>query len=116
MNTILENETMKITISEKGAEITSLIRKKDNAEYIWQADSKYWGRHAPLLFPIVGRVKNNKYRIGKKEYTLSQHGFVRDMNFDQIEKNSNSVLFKLSWNQGTLKYTLINLSYMLNMR
>lgn len=103
MNIILENEIIKITISDKGAELTSLVRKKDNAEYIWQADPKYWGRYAPILFPIVGRVNNNKYRIGNKEYSLSQHGFARDMNFNIIEKNSDNILFKLSWNQETLK-------------
>lgn len=43
MNSILENEVLKIQISYKGAELTSLVRKKDTAEYIWQADHKYWG-------------------------------------------------------------------------
>jgi galactose mutarotase-like enzyme len=103
MNAILENEIIKITVSDKGAELTSLVRKKDNAEFIWQADPKYWGRHAPILFPIVGRVKNNKYRIEYKEYSLSQHGFARDMNFKKVEKNSDNILFKLNWNQETLK-------------
>lgn len=103
MNTKLENEILKIQISEKGAELTSLVSRKEAAEYIWQADPKYWGRHAPILFPIVGKVKNNKYRIGDKEYSLNQHGFARDMNFELVEGSSDSALYKLSWNQETLK-------------
>ncbi|MDF2671926.1 MAG: Galactose mutarotase related enzyme [Clostridiales bacterium] len=103
MNTILENKILKIQISEKGAELTSLVKKKNNSEYIWQADPKYWGRHAPILFPIVGKVKNNKYKIGNKEYSLNQHGFARDLNFNIKEKCSNSVLFILSWSEETLK-------------
>ena len=52
----LENEHLRITINEFGAELTSIIRKADALECVWTADPTYWNRHAPLLFPIVGQI------------------------------------------------------------
>lgn len=99
----LENEIFKVELTEKGAELASIKSKKNENEYIWTADSKYWGRHAPILFPIVGRLKNNQYRINDKVYDLSQHGFARDMKFEVKSKSDDKVVFKLSWNEETIK-------------
>ncbi|MCR3757893.1 aldose 1-epimerase family protein [Clostridium felsineum] len=99
----LENENLKVSISEDGAELTSVKGKKTDNEYIWTADSKYWGRHAPILFPIVGRVKEDKYRIDDKIYKLPQHGFARDMKFELESKTEDTAVFKLGWNEETLE-------------
>lgn len=103
MNILLENQFLTLEISTKGAEIISLKGKKDNVECIWTGDSKYWGRHAPILFPIVGKVKNNEYTIEDKNYELTQHGFARDCEFLIVEKTTEKALFKISYNKETLK-------------
>lgn len=58
----LENEKLKVAIQEKGAELTSVVKKETQTEYLWNADPAYWKRHAPVLFPIVGAVKRDSYR------------------------------------------------------
>ena len=63
MNYILENENIKISASTFGGELNNLITKKDNVEFLWNGDEKYWKYHSPILFPIVGKVFNNKYRV-----------------------------------------------------
>lgn len=78
----IENNNIRIEVNSHGAELTSL--KKNDTEYLWQGDATYWGRHAPILFPIVGKVWNGTYRVEGKEYHLPQHGFARDMDFATI--------------------------------
>lgn len=77
----LENEYLRVTINEFGAELTSIIRKTDASECVWTADPAYWNRHAPLLFPIVGRLKDQQYTLGGHLYSISKHGFARDLTF-----------------------------------
>jgi len=102
---IVENEYLKVSIKSSGAEITSIISKKDNTEYMWQAEPKIWGRHAPVLFPIVGMLKDGRTNIDEKEYFMSRHGFARDMIFDIISSKNNSkessVIFRIQNNQKT---------------
>lgn len=78
----LSNDTLTITIDPYGAELTSLC--KDNQEYLWNGDSTFWNRHAPILFPTVGKPYNNELHIGGKIYTMKQHGFARDTMFEVI--------------------------------
>ena len=68
-----------IQVSPQGAELQSLI--VNGHEYLWQGDPAYWGRRAPILFPIVGRLANDTLRIDGCEYTMKQHGFARDAEF-----------------------------------
>lgn len=70
---------MQISVSHKGAELTSLIA--NGREYLWQGDPAFWGRRAPILFPIVGKLADDKLRINGNEYTMMQHGFARDTDF-----------------------------------
>ena len=77
----LENEHLRITINEFGAELTSIIRKADAFECVWTADPTYWNRHAPLLFTIVGRLKDQQYTLDGRLYSISKHGFARDLTF-----------------------------------
>ncbi len=103
MITKLENDLLEVTADTAGAELTSIKEKKDKTEYLWSADPKYWSRHAPILFPIVGKVRNNKYRIGNNEYSLGQHGFARDNEFQVIEEKNNKVIYRLTSSEDTLK-------------
>ncbi len=88
----LKNEQLTVTIKTKGAELVGL--KTDALEYIWQADSTIWGKHAPLLFPIVGRLIDHEYTYNGKIYTMKQHGFARDNDFKVVDKTENSILFE----------------------
>ena len=115
---------LEIECSKHGAELTSI--KLDGNEKLHQPDS-YWGRHAPILFPIVGKLKDNKTKINGNTYEMTQHGFARDMDFEELEKNSKYVLksneetlskfpfkfelyveYDIKQNKLTTKYTVIN--------
>ncbi|MEE8823869.1 aldose 1-epimerase [Lentilactobacillus sunkii] len=76
----LKNQYLTVLINEFGAELTS-VKNSEGLEYIWQADPNYWKRHAPILFPIVGRLKDNQYEYDGKQYEMTQHGFARDNQF-----------------------------------
>lgn len=98
----LQNSDIKISVNSKGAELTSIINKNGN-ELLWQAEKDIWPRHAPVLFPIVGRLKNNQYQSGENEFTLSQHGFARDVEFEMIEQSENAISFELTASEESLK-------------
>lgn len=70
---------MNIRVSHKGAELQSIVA--NGREYLWQGDPAFWGRRAPILFPIVGKLADDKLRINGHEYTMKQHGFARDSEF-----------------------------------
>ena len=101
-NQILENEFLKVTVQDAGAELISVWDKTTGRECIWNADPAVWNRHAPILFPFVGKVKDGKYRIGENEYTMkTQHGFARDRVFTCIEKTEGSVTHCLTDSEQT---------------
>lgn len=102
MNTTISNSTLKASIKHAGAELFSL-KDNQNQEYIWEGNPDFWGKHSPVLFPIVGTLKNNTYTINGKEYQLPRHGFARDMEFQLIDKTENSAVFSLQSNSETLK-------------
>ena len=85
MKRIIENDFLKVTIDDHGAELVSIYDKEKDREVIWQGDPKFWGRHAPVLFPNVGKHYNNHYRIHGQEYASKQHGFARDTDFTCID-------------------------------
>lgn len=70
-----------IKVATHGAELQSIMA--NGREYLWQGDQAFWGRRAPILFPIVGRLANDTLRINGNEYTMKQHGFARDAEFDE---------------------------------
>ena len=89
---ILENAFLRVTIADAGAELISVWDKGLNQERIWTGDPDVWNRHAPILFPFVGKVKDGTYRIGDKEFAMkTQHGFARDRIFACVEKTAVSV-------------------------
>lgn len=89
---VLENEKIRITVSDRGAELISVIDRTANCERIWTADPAIWNRHAPILFPFVGKLINGKYRVDGREYDMkTQHGFARDMDFTCAELTPSSI-------------------------
>lgn len=98
----ISNEYIQVSIKKLGAELCSLKKLDDTLEYIWQADEKYWARHSPILFPIVGKLLDNEYIYENKTYKISQHGFARDCIFELVKKEDDSIVFKLQSNEDTL--------------
>ena len=103
MNYEIKNEYIKAKIKSFGAELNSLQKIDDSLEYIWQGDKEFWARHSPILFPIVGRLKNDSYFYKNQKYNMSQHGFARDKEFEIVEKKDDFIEFKLSSDEKTLK-------------
>lgn len=95
MDYTIKNNMLEVTISSKGAEVQSVKGVHSGHEYMWQADPKVWKRHAPVLFPIVGRLKNDEYTYQGKTYHLTQHGFARDREFEVENQTNESITFLL---------------------
>jgi galactose mutarotase-like enzyme len=102
LTTILKNSNLTAEIKHFGAELCSL-KNNGNKEYIWEGNANFWGKHSPILFPIVGTLKSNSYQYNDNEYHLSRHGFARDMEFELVEKRENSAVFSIQSSEETLK-------------
>ena len=101
MQTLLSSCGFSATIDHRGAELVSLTG--DNGrQYIWEGDPAFWGKHAPVLFPIVGTLKGNRYRYNGREYHLPRHGFARDREFTRIGHNDHEATFALVSDDETL--------------
>ncbi len=99
----LINNLIAVTISNFGAELQSL-KTRNGTELIWQADEHIWPRHAPNLFPIVGRLVNDQLIHRGKTHPLTQHGFARDHFFENILLRQNQAWFRLVNTTDTFKY------------
>jgi len=100
MNT-LSNSKITLEVQSQGAELCSL-RDTAGIEYLWQADPAIWNRHAPILFPIVGRLENDQYIHQGKPYSLPQHGFARNRNFTLLEHTDRTLVYQILPTEETL--------------
>ncbi|HEU0227109.1 MAG TPA: aldose 1-epimerase family protein [Arachidicoccus soli] len=101
----LENEILSISIAAKGAELQSIYNKETQLDYLWDGNPAFWSKRSPILFPIVGGLKNNEYSFNHHTYQLSRHGFARDKEFTCIQQTENSISFSLQNDEETiLKY------------
>jgi galactose mutarotase-like enzyme len=99
----LENESITVTFVAKGAELQSITNKTSGLSYLWKGDPAFWGKFSPVLFPIVGGLKDDTYIFDNKDYHLPRHGFARDHEFEFQQISDREVLFTLSSNAETLK-------------
>lgn len=90
---VIENDWLKVGIASNGAEVRTVKHKKNGLDYMWTGDSAYWGRVSPILFPIVGRLKEDRYQLDGKIYEMPQHGFLRDVLFDVDKQTKTDVSF-----------------------
>ncbi len=97
----IKSDQLSASIKSLGAELCSLKSNKQQVEYIWQGDKTFWGRHSPVLFPIVGRLKGDSYLYDGKSYPLGQHGFARDSEFELVKSSENSCQFELNSDDRT---------------
>lgn len=96
----IKNEILSCEINKNGAEIKSL--KKGETEYIWERDPKFWEKSAPVLFPMIGSSKDDKYTLNGKTYPMKKHGFLIGADFAVEEKTDSSVTFLYTHNSETL--------------
>ncbi len=97
----LSNDHVSIVISSKGAELQSIYRKDTGIEYLWSGNPAFWGKKSPVLFPIVGGLKNNRYTFKGKEYAMGRHGFARDRAFTISKQTDDDVTFSLKSDDET---------------
>lgn len=100
----LENKLLKISINPIGAELHSIYNKEKNIEHLWQGDPQFWPSRAPVLFPVIGVLKNNSYSYKGKSYEMPKHGFIRyneDLIAEQL--SDTKVSFALLDSDKTLK-------------
>ncbi len=101
MKYTLKNDDLTVEFNTFGAEITS-IRDSGGLEFLWQGDKQYWKGQAPVLFPIVGSLRNKKASIGgDKACCMERHGLVRRMEFDRVNQDENSVTFSVGSDELT---------------
>jgi galactose mutarotase-like enzyme len=92
---ILENEILKVEVASRGAELQSILNKVNGIEYLWDGNPAFWAKRSPVLFPIVGSLKNNTYHYQGQSYQLPRHGFARDMDFEMEKQTSREIIFLL---------------------
>ncbi len=98
----ISNEKLTVKIAKRGAEIQS-IKGCDGTEYMWDGNPDVWPKHAPVLFPICGRLKEGKYTLDGKDYQMQLHGFANYQYFDVESKSETAVTLLLKENEETLK-------------
>ena len=98
----LQNDVLKITVADRGAELKSITGVADGTEYLFDSDPTWWKYSSPVLFPIVGKLVNNKYRAEGKEFDLPGHGFARTSDFWLVNASNDSATFELESNATTL--------------
>ena len=98
----MENEWLRIGVKEYGCELTSVYSKKADYEYLWQGDESVWYGQSPILFPIVGRLIDDKYRLNGKEYEMPKHGLARKMDWKPLDRDEGMMSFILSETEETL--------------
>ena len=99
----ISNPILQVSISSKGAELQSIFHSLYFIEFLWQGDPTFWGKKSPILFPIVGGLKNGQYHYAGSTYSLPRHGFARDKEFSVTHQTDNSITFSLSEDEETLQ-------------
>ncbi len=97
----IENDFLIVKAKNQGAELTSIFDKRTQTEHLWQADPAFWAWHAPVLFPVVGRCKNDTIQINGKVFNMPKHGFARHSNFELIENKEHAMKFEMTQNSNT---------------
>ena len=102
MNYTIENEFLKIEIDSLGAELQAIRAKDDNHNFLWNGNPAIWAGRAPILFPIVGAMPQDKYLYKGKAYTMLKHGFARRSEFSLSAKTDTSLELTLRDSAETL--------------
>lgn len=99
----ISNNHLNVKINDYGAELSSIKMKNENIEYLWQLDKNIWERQAPLLFPIIGRLKDEEFIYNENIYKINIHGFANTSLFELYKKESDNITLLLKSSENTLK-------------
>lgn len=111
----IKNATASAKADTSGAELRS-FKREDGQELLWQGNMKYWGGQAPVLFPIVGALRNGKVKIEGKWYEMGRHGFARRMEYEIADQCEDSVSLKLSSGEASKVYYPFDFCFTVNYR
>lgn len=98
----LSNDILSLEVSSLGAELCR-VWNADGTEYLWNADARFWKRHSPVLFPVVGNYNQKSFQYKGEKWPMGQHGFARDMEFALCGQTPTSLSFLLKSNEETHK-------------
>jgi galactose mutarotase-like enzyme len=104
MDIKIENDQLRVKIRPEGAELRSVVAVDSNLEYMWSGDPNFWGKTSPVLFPVVGTLKNGAYQFAGNKYHLSRHGFARDVVFNVGSVGDGSAIFSFQSTPKTLAH------------
>jgi len=107
----ITNNTLTVSIAEKGAELQSIINNNTGIDYMWNADPAFWSKKSPVLFPIVGGLLDNAYTYEGNTYHLNRHGFAREAPFKVTAKGADNITFTIVDSEETLKNYPFNFSF-----
>ncbi len=110
----IENEFLTCEIDDMGAQLHSLKLKENGKEYIWQGNPDIWYGQAPVLFPIIGQLVNDKYFYNGTEYTMPKHGLARKLLFSVKECGGAKAVFSLKSDENTLKSYPFDFEYLVS--
>jgi len=100
----LKSDFLEVEIDTKGAEVRKIYHRQLQQDYLWNGNPDFWNRCSPVLFPIVGKVKDNTYTYKDHPYHLTQHGFARDTNFKTENVSDTEAVFSISSTPETLTF------------
>lgn len=103
MISTISNDYIKVDLNSLGAELWSIKMQNEDIEYLWQGNSEYWKRRSPLLFPYIGKIKDDCYEYNGKKYEMMGHGFARDCEFELVEKREDYIKYLLKSNDKTFE-------------
>lgn len=108
MISTIRNQYLEVSVKSFGAEMSSIKSINDGFEYLWQGDARYWSGQSPVLFPIVGKIENGKYKYQGQEYELDTHGFAKSSEFKLVDEAPERLTYTLSSCEETLKHYPFN--------
>lgn len=100
----LKNKILQIGFQDKGAELCSIISQRTGKEFMWNANPDVWGSHAPVLFPIIGALKDGEFHYEGNSYSVPKHGFIRNNENLKINQVSDNCLeYSLKFDEESFK-------------
>ncbi len=100
---VIENEFLRVAVKNEGAQMCEITYKPTNAPILWNGDPEVWAKHAPIMFPYCGRLKDDKFTKDGVEYEGTQHGFARDLNHMSKSKTATQLEMILEANVLTME-------------
>jgi galactose mutarotase-like enzyme len=117
MKTTIRSSQLQVGVKHHGAELCSILDSR-GTEYLWQGDPDIWAGQAPILFPIVGKLKDNSYRYQGRVYSLQGHGFANKSDFKLVDQSADALCFQLAPSDTTRNMYpfefVLNITYILS--